>query len=132
MISPFCAHSRTAWLASRATTRILAPVGRSPQILGSPTFPAPTPSTSRPSNFTNMGNKLFMVNLRFRGARARAKDLGAQAQLLLQPEMRASPRRSGVRKTAAGSPRWNDRLNIDEAGAQSNLGLRWRGSDSRP
>src|ERR1700680_121794 len=55
---PARAHSRTVGLASRATTRIRAPVSSRPPIFGSPTFPAPTTKHCLPSNFKNIGNKL--------------------------------------------------------------------------
>src|SRR5579863_1774473 len=57
-IFPSRAHSRTAGLACKATTRMCAPVSSSPAIFGSPTFPAPTTRTCRPSSFKNIGNKL--------------------------------------------------------------------------
>src|SRR5579859_1516346 len=52
------AHSRTAGVASRATTRMRAPVSSRPSIFCSPTLPAPTTSTWRPSSLMNIGNKL--------------------------------------------------------------------------
>src|SRR5262252_2666688 len=57
-IFPARAHSRTAGLASRATTRMRAPVSSRPLIFGSPTFPAPTTRHCRASSFMNIGNKL--------------------------------------------------------------------------
>src|SRR5580704_3666767 len=57
-IFPSRAHSRTAGVACKATTRMIAPVSKRPLILGSPTCPAPTTRTCRPSSFRNMGNKL--------------------------------------------------------------------------
>src|SRR5579862_4769777 len=57
-IFPARAHSRTAGLACRATTRICAPVSSRPSIFGSPTFPAPTTRHRFPCNFKNMGNRL--------------------------------------------------------------------------
>src|SRR5215469_9662114 len=55
---PAWAHTRTEALASKATTRMWAPVSNNPAILDSPTGPAPTTRHRLPVSFKNMGNKL--------------------------------------------------------------------------
>src|SRR5579864_703520 len=58
---PSRAHSRTRGVAFGATTRTDADVARRLSILASPTDPAPTTRTRRPSSFTNMENKLIFI-----------------------------------------------------------------------
>src|ERR1700693_6611874 len=58
---PSRAHPRTRDVAFGATRRTEAAVARRLSILASPTDPAPTTRTRRPSSFTNMGNKLIVV-----------------------------------------------------------------------
>ena len=75
---PDCAHSCTVAPASKATTRMCAPVSNYPAILDSPTAAAPTTRHRLPLSFRNMGNKL--VTDTSRGMRNRLRQIASDCR----------------------------------------------------